>query len=164
MSLYADTSLLVSYYVNDANSARAQALIHAVIDPLIFSGLHRLELRNALQLGVFRQLLTPAQSQAAWINVEKDIRADRLFPQPVNWVPVFRTAAQLAMRHSAGIGCRSLTLTKHISDGMFILGMVFIHSVTGFDCKRRMDQVGGDRFARGQKHNLRQERKILWIL
>jgi len=110
MSLYADTSLLVSYYVNDANSARAQALIHAVIDPLIFSGLHRLELRNALQLGVFRQLLTPAQSQAAWINVEKDIRADRLFPQPVNWVPVFRTAAQLAMRHSAGLGCRSLDI------------------------------------------------------
>ena len=110
MSLYADTSLLVSYYVNDANSARAQALIHAVIDPLIFSGLHRLELRNALQLGVFRQLLTPAQSQAAWINVEKDIRADRLFSQPVNWVPVFRTAAQLAMRHSAGLGCRSLDI------------------------------------------------------
>ena len=110
MSLYADTSLLVSYYVNDANSARAQALIHAVIDPLIFSGLHRLELRNALQLGVFRQLLTPAQSQAAWIDVEKDIRADRLFPQPVNWVPVFRTAAQLAMRHSTGLGCRSLDI------------------------------------------------------
>src|SRR5438034_2498839 len=34
---------------------------------------------------------------------------------------------------------------------MFRLGMVFIHSVNEFDCKRRMDQVGGDRFARGQK-------------
>ena len=66
MGLYADSSLLVSYYVNDANSARAQALIHTATDPLVFTGLHRLELRNALALGVFRQLLTPAQARATW--------------------------------------------------------------------------------------------------
>jgi predicted nucleic acid-binding protein len=110
MSLYADTSLLVSYYVNDANSIRAQALIHAATDPLVFTGLHRLELRNALELGVFRQLLTPTQSQAAWNDLERDIRAGRLFPQPVNWVPVFRAAAQLAARHSGSVGCRSLDI------------------------------------------------------
>lgn len=110
MSLYADTSLLVSYYVNDANSARAQALIQAAIDPLVFTGLHRLELRNALELGVFRQLLTTAQSQAACNDVERDIRAGRLFLQPVNWVPVFRAAAQLAARYSGGLGCRSLDI------------------------------------------------------
>src|SRR2546422_2624225 len=110
MSLYADSSVLVSYYVNDANSARAQSLVHAMVDPLVFTGLHRLELRNALELGVFRKLLTAAQSRAAWNNIEQDLRARRLFPRSLNWVPVFRAAAQLAVRHSAVIGCRSLDI------------------------------------------------------
>ncbi|MBI4662294.1 MAG: type II toxin-antitoxin system VapC family toxin [Verrucomicrobia bacterium] len=110
MSLYADTSLLVSYYVSDANSAFAQTLIQAASDPLMFTGLHRLELRNALELGIFRQLLTPVEAQAAWNDVQRDIRAGRLLAHPVNWVPVFRVAAQWAARHSAGIGCRSLDI------------------------------------------------------
>ena len=110
MPIYADTSLLVSYYVNDANSVRAQALLQSVTDPLAFTGLHRLELRNALELGVFRQLLTAAQPPAVWHNIEQDVRAGRLSPEPLNWVPVFRVAAQLAVRHSAGIGCRSLDI------------------------------------------------------
>ena len=53
MSLYADTSLLISYYINDSNSASSQALIQATTDPLPFTGLHRLEMRNALALGCF---------------------------------------------------------------------------------------------------------------
>jgi uncharacterized protein len=31
-------------------------------------------------------------------------------PQPLNWVPVFRAAAQLAVRHSGRLGCRSLDI------------------------------------------------------
>ena len=77
MSAYADTSLLVSYYVNDANIARAQALIHTTAAPLLFTGLHRLELRNSLALGVFRQHLTTPQARAAWTDIERDLRAGR---------------------------------------------------------------------------------------
>src|SRR6266566_3945708 len=110
MSIYADTSLLVSYYVNDANSNRAQVLIHSATLPLPFTGLHRLELRNALSLGIFRQHLTVNQAQAAWRDIERDLRAGRLCPQSLNWVPVFRTAAQWALRHTPGIGCRSLDI------------------------------------------------------
>ena len=108
MSLYADSSLLISYYVNDSNSASAQTVIHAATDPLPFSGLHRLEMRSALALGVFRRVLSPAQVAAAWSDVERDLRSGRLFPQPVNWTPVYRAAAQWAALHSPAIGCRSL--------------------------------------------------------
>ncbi|HTV40429.1 MAG TPA: hypothetical protein VMF08_07635 [Candidatus Sulfotelmatobacter sp.] len=72
MSLYADSSLLISYYVNDSNSVSAQAVIHAATDPLPFTGLHRLEMRNALALGVFRRVLSPAQVSAAWSDVERE--------------------------------------------------------------------------------------------
>jgi predicted nucleic acid-binding protein len=124
MSLYADTSLLVSYYVSDSNSASAQAVIHTATDPLPLSGLHRLEMRNALALGVFRHILTPAQVSAAWTDVERDLRNGRLIPQPVNWRPIFRAAAQWAALHSPTNGCRSLdvlhvTLAKKLDANEF---------------------------------------------
>jgi len=108
MKLYADTSLLISYYINDSNSARAQSLIHAMTSPLLFTGLHRWEMRNALALGVFRHVITPAQISAAWIDVGHDLRAGHLLPQPINWMPVFRAAAQWAALHCTTVGCRSL--------------------------------------------------------
>jgi predicted nucleic acid-binding protein len=120
MSLYADTSLLISYYINDSNSLSAEALIRAATEPLPFTGLHRLELRNALALGVFRGILTFAQANAAWSDVERDLRTGRLVPQPVNWSRVYRAAAQWAALHCPTIGCRSLdvlhvTLAKKLN-------------------------------------------------
>jgi predicted nucleic acid-binding protein len=108
MSVYADTSLLISYYINDSNSVGAQALIHATSDPLLFTGLHRLEMRNALALGVFRRIVTAAEVGVAWSDVMRDLRSGRLIPHPVNWSPVYRAAAQWAADHCPTIGCRSL--------------------------------------------------------
>jgi predicted nucleic acid-binding protein len=120
MNLYADTSLLISYYINDSHSVSAQALLHATTAPLPFTELHRLEMRNALALGIFRRILTPAQVSTAWADVERDLRSGRLVPQPVNWRPVYRAAAQWAALHSPRIGCRSLdvlhvTLAKELN-------------------------------------------------
>jgi predicted nucleic acid-binding protein len=120
MSLCADTRLLISYYINDSHSAIAEAVLHATADPLPFTGLHRLEIRNALALGFFRRILTSAQVSAAWSDVERDLRSGRLVPQPVNWIPVYRAAAQRAALHSPRIGCRSLdvlhvTLAKKLN-------------------------------------------------
>jgi len=39
MSFYADSSLLISYYLTDSNSSNAQAVIHATHEPLPFAGL-----------------------------------------------------------------------------------------------------------------------------
>ncbi len=52
MTLYADTSFLISGYINDSgNSVRAQAVLHATTDLVKpFTGLQRLEMRNALAL------------------------------------------------------------------------------------------------------------------
>ncbi len=120
MSVYADTSLLISYYINDSNSVSAQAVIHATTGSFPFTGLHRLEMRNALALGVFRHVLTVAQLSTAWSDVERDLRSGRLAPQPVNWSPVYRAAAQWAALRSPAIGCRSLdvlhvTLAKKLN-------------------------------------------------
>lgn len=120
MSAYADSSLLVSYYINDSNSLGAQSVIHALTDPLPFTGLHRLEMRNAMALCVFRRVLTAAQAAAACSDVGRDLRSGRLAPHPVNWSPVYRLAAKYASAHCPAIGCRSLdvlhvTLAKNLN-------------------------------------------------
>ena len=61
-----------------------------------------------MALGVFRRILTSTQVSTAWSDVERDLRSGQLVPQPVNWRPVYRAAAQWAARHSPTIGCRSL--------------------------------------------------------
>ena len=124
MSVYADTSLLISYYILDSNSAGARGVINALTQPLLFTGLHRLEMRNALALGVFRRILTAAQVNAAWSDVERDLRSGRLVPEPVNWTPVYRSAAQYAAAHCPSVGCRSLdvlhvTLAKKLNTTEF---------------------------------------------
>jgi predicted nucleic acid-binding protein len=124
MSLYADTSLLISYYINDSNSARAQSLLHATTGSLAFTGLHRLEIRNALALGVFRRFLTSAQISATWSDIERDLRAGRLLPQPINWMPVFRSAAKWASLHCTTIGCRSLDVL-HVAAAKKLNAMEF---------------------------------------
>jgi len=124
MSAYADTSLLISYYVRDSNSLRAQGAIHGMSAPLPFTGLHRLEMRNALALGMFRRVLTAAQANAAWSDVEGDLRSGRLLPEAVNWAPVYRAASQWAALHCPIVGCRSLdvlhvTLAKKLGVAEF---------------------------------------------
>jgi hypothetical protein len=42
----------MSYYLTDSHSLDSQALIHATHDPLPFTDLHHLEMRNALALGL----------------------------------------------------------------------------------------------------------------
>jgi hypothetical protein len=76
MSAYADTSLLISYYILDSNSVSARGAINAMTNPLLFTGLQRLEMRNALALGVFRRVLTAAQASACLLH--------HRLPQPRN--------------------------------------------------------------------------------
>ena len=108
MKIYADTSVLFSLYVTDANSPRADAWRQANPVPLDFTGFHRVELRNALGLAVFQQRLTPAQSLAAWQEVEQDLASGTLVAKPNLWGRLVREAEPLAEHHTPVIGSRSL--------------------------------------------------------
>jgi hypothetical protein len=77
-------------------------------------------MKNAFALGAFRRSLTATQVSAAWLDVERDLRNGLLLPHPVNWPPVYRSAAQYAAAHGPTIGCRSLdvlhvTLAKKLN-------------------------------------------------
>ena len=110
MKIYADTSVLFSLYVTDANSPKADAWRQANPVPLDFTGFHRLELRNALGLAVFQQRLTPAESLAAWREVEQDLASGLLVARPDLWEKLVWEAESLAEHHTPIIGSRSLDI------------------------------------------------------
>jgi hypothetical protein len=63
MRVYADSSFLVSCYLVDVNTPRAKGFLSEHDSPLPFTALHELEVRNALRLGVFRQVITDEQAK-----------------------------------------------------------------------------------------------------
>jgi len=124
VSIYADTSVLFSLYVTDANSPRADAWRQANPVPIGFTGFHRIELRNALSLAVFQQRLTVAESLAAWQEVQQDLASGVLVAQPDLWAKLVQEAESLAEHHTPVIGARSLDIL-HVAAALVLGAMEF---------------------------------------
>lgn len=132
MSLYADTSFLVSYYIADANSTRAEAVFRSLADPLLFTGLHRLEIKNAIGLSLFRKLITVNEAQRALADLQRDLRARLLIATTVDWRPILRSASLLAEQHAPTIGSRSLDVL-HVAAAKRLSATTFF----SFDSRQR---------------------------
>jgi predicted nucleic acid-binding protein len=107
---YADTSFLFSLYASDANSIRADAWRRANPEPLPFTALHRLELRNGLSLALFQQRLTPTEIQTAWQELENDLTAGLLLGRGGLWRRVLIEAESFALNDTPQVGCRTLDI------------------------------------------------------
>jgi predicted nucleic acid-binding protein len=110
MRVYADSSFLVSCYLLDANTPAARAFLIEHTDPFPFTTLHDLEVKNAVQLGVFRHVLTVEQARAAVGAIEEDLASGRLVRAPIKWPGTFRVASRLSAQHAAASGARSLDI------------------------------------------------------
>ena len=106
---YADTSFLVSLYLPDVHSPAAWAAMKS--RPYLYlTPLHDLELVNAIELAVFRKLIRRPEAK----SVLRDFEQDRgglfaLTPVPPE---SYARAEQLARRHSALLGTRSLDILQ----------------------------------------------------
>ncbi|MGH9764389.1 MAG: type II toxin-antitoxin system VapC family toxin [Blastocatellia bacterium] len=108
--LSADSSFLVSCYILDANTGTARAYLSGTKESIAWTPLHALEVRNALGLGVFCGLITPADLRAAWQNLQSDLKNNRLVRSQLVWPTAFRAATTLSRHYSARIGTRSLDI------------------------------------------------------
>ena len=79
-------------------------------DPLPFTPLHRLELRNALRLRVFRGEITSEQRGLAFQEIEADLDAAVLVHTPIPWTDAFREWEDLGAAHTEKRGVRSIDL------------------------------------------------------
>jgi predicted nucleic acid-binding protein len=124
LSAYADTSLLVSLYVFDSNSARAAAQIKRVNLPVWLTAFGEIELTNAFHLRIFRRELRLAQVRVAQALFRKDMEGGvfelrNLTPQ------VFERAKLIAQKHTPRLGTRTLDLL-HVASALELEADTFL--------------------------------------
>ena len=132
MACYADTSVIVAYYGNDALSQQAQALVRALGKPLLFTALHRLEVKTALKLAVFRGRRTPSEAEASLRQLSVDVRSRKLRGARLDWERVFRAAARMGWAQSAQHGVRSFDVL-HVAAALALGQREFL----SFDTRQR---------------------------
>ena len=132
MKTYADTGLLLSLYLSETTSAAAVAVVRTGNEPLPLSPLNFLELRNGLNLALYRQRITAAERAAAWSKVQADIGGGLLVQTPVAAADLHAKAAELSDRHAATLGTRTLDIL-HVAAALLLGAREFL----SFDEKQR---------------------------
>jgi len=125
MTSYLDSSALIKLYVTEAGSDRVSGYARTLPHPIPFSHLHELEMKNALQLKLFRREATANAVHASVRAIDEDFAAGVLSRPELNWFDVFRRASKLACEHSSEIGCRSLDLL-HVASALVLEATTFL--------------------------------------
>jgi predicted nucleic acid-binding protein len=125
LSAYLDSSALVKLYVPEAETDAVAVFVNALRQPLPFSHLHELEVKNALRLKIFRKECPARPVSRAIRLMDKDLRAEILKRPALNWPEVFRKADELSKRFSARSGARSLDLL-HVASCLLLSSRDFL--------------------------------------
>jgi predicted nucleic acid-binding protein len=107
--IYLDSSLLVSLYCLDANSALAAASLESAKDILLITTLGELETVNAFGLRLFRKEILSREAETARLEFETDLRA-RIYQ--VRGLPelAFERARELSHKLTPTLGTRTADL------------------------------------------------------
>lgn len=136
--IYLDTSLIVSLYTRDANSAAAPAILQPIQDTLLITPLVELEVVNAMGLRIFRREISSQQAEISLDDFAKDLRAGlyalRALPESA-----FERARQLSRQLTPKLGTRTADLL-HVAAALELRATGFF----SFDLQqRRMAEASG---------------------
>jgi len=107
---YPDSSFLVSLHRADAMHDVALAFMEKAALSLVFTPLHRIEVRNALRNATAGGAMTAFDCKRAFRQIEEDLRDGYLVHMPVEWTDVLRRADELSEKHAAKEGQRTIDL------------------------------------------------------
>ncbi len=124
-TIYADTSLLVSLYLADSNTAAALAAVARAAGPLILTSWQQFELENALQLRLFRRESTPADLAVAEASLRSDLAAGMVESVPLPTASVLPIARQLTAHHTSLIGARAFDVF-HVAAALHLKATRFL--------------------------------------
>ena len=119
MRVYLDSSAIVKLYVPEVESPSVAAYVRGLKEPLPFSHLHEIEVKNALRLKVFRKEALSSPVSKSIRTIDKDVGLQILKRPELNWVDVFRKAEELSKRFSSRSGSRPLDLL-HVASCLLI--------------------------------------------
>jgi predicted nucleic acid-binding protein len=110
LKVYLDSSAIVKLYAPEPDTPAVAEYVRGLKDPLPFSHLHEIEVKNALRLKAFRGEADSRKVLRAIRTIEKDVASQVLKRPELNWPDVFRRADDLSRTFSARWGSRSLDL------------------------------------------------------
>jgi len=112
LSVYVDSSFVVSLYLTDVHSPEARRRVQGA-PPIILTPLHRAEWAHALGQHQFRGTVTAETADRAQAQFTSDeaVNLWRAVPLPEN---TFEICADLARRYGAKLGMRTLD-TLHVA-------------------------------------------------
>jgi predicted nucleic acid-binding protein len=131
LTIYIDTSFLMSLYSPDVNSTTAAHILQAKQGELLVTVFGELELANALELRVFRKELSATQVRLAFKDFSKDLQ-DGIFRLRPLLELVFGRARELCRKTTARLGTRTSDLL-HVAAALE-LGADWLYS---FDQRQR---------------------------
>jgi len=106
INAYADTSVLVALYVQEVGTAVADAWIQSLDGRLWLTPFHRLELRNAVELRLFRKEITKTQAAKVLGQFADDLGSVYVSADLPR--ETFTRAVDLAAAKTARVGTRTL--------------------------------------------------------
>jgi len=107
---YPDSSFLVSLHNADKHGPLARSFLAKTHFPLLFTPLHRTEVRNALRNVTARGDMTVSELRLAFQQIDEDLHDGILVHTPVEWTNVFRRADELSETHATREGQRTIDL------------------------------------------------------
>lgn len=115
MNVYADSSFLVSYYLQDSHSSEADIRM-GTLPAVWVTPLNRSELAHAMSQYVFRGHLSVSGAQLAWSDFKHDCAAG-LWVQSGLPDGAWQTSVNLAQQFGATLGVRTLD-SLHVASAL----------------------------------------------
>jgi predicted nucleic acid-binding protein len=115
VSVYADTSFLVSIYLTDVHSPLADRLFKSSAG-VFCTPLHLVEFAHSIEQSLFRRRISAGQARELYFEFERDRRSGlwREVGQPEL---TFAVSVDLARTHTATLGTRTLD-TLHVASAL----------------------------------------------
>lgn len=125
MSACADTSLLVSLYTQDSNSAAAAAAFQELEEPVVVTPFCEAEFVNTIELRVFRKEISSAQVERSLREFQKDLGAGSFLLLRAVPPHAYERAQLLSRRHTRQIGVRGMDVI-HVAIAVEFNAEVFL--------------------------------------
>ncbi len=129
---YPDSSFLVSLHRADAHQSGARLFLVRSAHFLVYTPLHRIEVRNALRNARARGEMTRTDCQRAFEQIDEDLREGTLLHAAAEWTRIFRKADELSEEHAAKEGQRTIDLL-HVAAALELKLGIFL----SFDKRQR---------------------------
>jgi predicted nucleic acid-binding protein len=109
LTTYLDSSLIVSLYAIDANSASAVTAMSLCAETPIITTLSQIEVLNAFELQVFRKQVSQQRTDVSVNNFEADLQSGIYRVKPLSEA-AFTRARQISRKFTATVGVRTADL------------------------------------------------------